>query len=526
LAEISEKVIHLVRIQNTHIRKGFWWLIIISLLIRAFPAYWLEFGNDEVYYTLYARFPDWSYFDHPPMLAWFMRLSTLEGILNHEFFFRLTSVILFTINTILIFNIGKTIRNERTGLFAAILYNTSIYSFVITGIFILPDTPQSFFWICSLWLIINAIKLGSTSSESILYILCAGFLLGLGMISKYTTVFFWLGFVLYIVLYERSWLRNYSIYISLIISILCLFPLMYWNYLNDFISFGFHSGRVSIHEGGLRFDYFLTELTGEILYSNPLNFIVIILTLVTLLSRKPLINESYKRIFLCLSLPLIFIFLFFSLFRSTLPHWTGQAYQTLLIPAAAWLDYRMELKKRSFSGLLIAAGVLMVAILFLGSAQIKWGLIPMKTEQSVQKLGKDDVTLDMYGWRMLEKPFDKIRQKAVNTGEMPVNARLMGENWFPLSHFDFYIAKPLEMEVVANGNLDRIHVYHWINQKQRAIEKGEDFWYMTTSRDFKDPIVLFGDDFGKIVAFDTIPVERNNQVVKKVFIYLLKDLRK
>jgi len=312
----------------------------------------------------------------------------------------------------------------------------------------------------------------------------------------------------------------------LIISVVCLFPLMYWNYLNDFISFGFHSGRVSIHEGGLRFDFFLTELAGEILYSNPLNFIVIILALVALLSGKPIIIDPYKRIFICLSLPLIFTFLFFSLFRSTLPHWTGQAYQTLLLPAAAWIDYRMELKKRSFSGLLMAAGVLMMAVLFLGSAQIKLGLIPVKTEQSVQELGEEDITLDMYGWRMLKKPFEKIRQKAISSGEMSENARLMGENWFPLSHFDFYVAKPLEMDVVAHGSLDRIHVYHWINQKQRPIEEGEDFWYMTTSRDFKDPVSLFGEDFGKIVAYDTIPVERNNQVVKNVFIYLVKDLKK
>lgn len=519
-------MIQLFRIQDSSIRRSFWWLIIISLLIRAFLAFWLEFGNDEVYYTLYARFPDWSYFDHPPMIAFLMRITSLDGRLFHEFFYRLSSVILFTINTFLIFNIGKTIRSERSGFFAAILYNSSIYSFVITGIFILPDTPQSFFWISSLWLIINALKLGSTSSVALRNLLLTGLLLGLGMISKYTTVFFWFGIVVYILVYDRNWLKKYQLYISLIISAICLFPLLYWNYRNDFISFGFHSDRISLHERGLRFDYFLSEFVGEILYSNPLNFIVIVIVLFSIFSGNPIINTAFKRILLWISIPLILTFLFFSLFRSTLPHWTGPAYQTLILPAAAWLDYQMEIKRRNFPRILIVAGLLLLSVIFVGSMQIKLGLIPIKSEKSIQKLGEDDITLDMFGWRILNEQFEKIRNEAVIKGAMPESARLMGENWFPLSHFDFYVAKPLGMRVVAHGNLERIHVYHWINQKQRPTEAGEDFWCMTTSRDYKDPKLLFGDDFGLIEAYDTIPVKRNGETVKNVFIYLLKDLKK
>lgn len=43
-------------------------LMAASLLIRALAAGLLELGNDEVYYWTYALFPDWSHFDHPPML--------------------------------------------------------------------------------------------------------------------------------------------------------------------------------------------------------------------------------------------------------------------------------------------------------------------------------------------------------------------------------------------------------------------------------------------------------------------------
>ena len=44
--------------------------------------------------------------------------------------------------------IGKKIRNERTGLYAAVLYNTSIYSSIIAGTFILPDSPAGYMLAC------------------------------------------------------------------------------------------------------------------------------------------------------------------------------------------------------------------------------------------------------------------------------------------------------------------------------------------------------------------------------------------
>jgi len=44
-------------------------LILVSLACRGFIAGMIELGNDEVYYLTYARFPDLSHFDHPPMVG-------------------------------------------------------------------------------------------------------------------------------------------------------------------------------------------------------------------------------------------------------------------------------------------------------------------------------------------------------------------------------------------------------------------------------------------------------------------------
>ncbi len=45
-------------------------LIIASALLRLLAAGVLGLGNDEAYHFLYAVHPAFSYYDHPPMLAW------------------------------------------------------------------------------------------------------------------------------------------------------------------------------------------------------------------------------------------------------------------------------------------------------------------------------------------------------------------------------------------------------------------------------------------------------------------------
>ena len=128
-------------LQERNINKYLVFLLGISALVRAVFAAVLEFGNDEVYYWTYALYPDWSHFDHPPMVGWFIQLFSCNLLFASEFFLRLSSVVFMTLNTYLIYLIGKQVKDERTGFYAALLYTASIYAFVITGIFILPDTP-------------------------------------------------------------------------------------------------------------------------------------------------------------------------------------------------------------------------------------------------------------------------------------------------------------------------------------------------------------------------------------------------
>jgi hypothetical protein len=90
-------------------------------------------GNDEVYYQSYALHLQWNYFDHPPLVALLIRLSTVNLFLSTNSLYGWGRVICAAAGTMatLTFKTGTRLRNQRTGWIAAILYNTSFYTSII-----------------------------------------------------------------------------------------------------------------------------------------------------------------------------------------------------------------------------------------------------------------------------------------------------------------------------------------------------------------------------------------------------------
>lgn len=509
----------------TNIKKTLIWLLSISALVRFILAYWLEFGNDEVYYWTFAMYPDWSHFDHPPMLGWVIQLFSLNLLFDSELALRISSVIFMTVNTYLVFLIGKQIKNEQTGLYAAFLYTASIYAFVITGIFILPDTPQNLFWFLALLMFVKAFQ--NKQNQSFKWMILAGLFAGLSILSKYTGVFLWVGAGLYILFFDRRWLKSPALYLSVLLSLTCLLPVVYWNFDNNFVSFAFHGNRVGFVDAHLRFDLIGTELLGEFLYNNPINYILIIISLIAICKRKYFLDKHIQPLFLLIALPMIGIFWFVALFRSTLPHWVAPAFNTLIFVAAAFLNDKNlpengKIKIPNF----IKAGVFLLAIiLIIGSLEIKTGFIPLPNNQPYHRLGKNDFTLDMYGWRKVKDDFAKIRNEKIAQGLMKETDGLVSENWFPLANIDYYVAHPLGVKAYGMGNIEKIHKYLWINEMRGGMQKGNDYWFLTNSRDYKNPNDVFKGMFTEIITADTIEITRCGKPAKRYFVFLLKDLK-
>jgi len=500
-------------------------LVLLSLFIRAFLAAFLEFGNDEVYYWTYALYPDLSHFDHPPMVGFLIQITTLDLLLSSEFFIRLGAVLLGTLNVWLVYLIGKHIRDSLTGFYAALLYTGSIYAFIIAGTFILPDTPQLSFWLLSIYLMIRSIA-GPVSKVSKGYLLFAGLSVGFALLSKYTSAFLLAAAFVYVLLYNRQWLKTKELYLSALMALLIFSPVIVWNMNNDFISFTFQSDRVGIFDAGFRSDFFFTELGGQMLYNNPVNFFIAVIALVAFFRKKKFIDRNTGRLLLLTSLPLIFLFLFFSLFRHTLPHWTGPAWTTLIFLSAAFLreiGIRKN-KEKLFPGFTLVSLSVLFIVFILGFLQIRGGMLYSDKGDRPENLGEKDISLDMYGWRQLSKEFEYIVSQEAETGNIDPNSPVISHRWFPAANIDYYLAAPLGIKVLGLGSLEALHKYAEITENRGGFETGMDAWYVTVSRDYKDPEEIYGSYFDEISLAYTIPIYRNGKHVMNGFVFYLKDM--
>jgi hypothetical protein len=358
--------------------------------------------------------------------------------------------------------------------------------------------------------------------------LMSGVAVGLAMLSKYTSVFLWFGALLFILLRKRSWLRSASLYFALVISILVFLPVLVWNFRNDFVSFAFQGSRAGFFGGGFRIDYFLTELGGEALYNNPVVYVLVLFALVALVKKRQLLpDRSVQEMLLWWSLPLVAVFLFLSLFRPTLPHWTGPAFITLIFPAAGYVGAGHPGRKtgRLMPAWTLAALVLAGALATLGVLQINHGILYTGRESEITRRGEYDVSMDMFGWKQVSEQFIRISGEDIQSGRMPADAPILSHRWFPAANLDYYVARPSGRTLLAVGRLESIHKYYWINQQRPGLKPGMDAYFITTSRDYKDPSALFSDNFGDIGPPDSFPILRGGKVAGYGFIFRLKGFK-
>ena len=494
-------------------------LLALSAIVRGVLAGWMELGNDEVYYWTYALYPDWSHFDHPPMVGWMIQLFSLNLLFESEFFLRLSSVVLMTADTYIIYRIAKEVKGAQAGLYAALLYTASVYAFVITGVFILPDTPLMLFWLLAFWM---AVRYFHGKNK---YLLLFGLFSGLAMLSKYSGVFLWVGMGLYILLFDRKQFKNPYLYLSLLISALCCLPILYWNMQNDFVSFNFHGDRVGA--GKLSFSTLGNELAGEFLYNNPVNVVLAVLAVLAAFKGRIQMEKPTLRLVLCTALPLIGLFWLFSLTKPTLPHWNAPAYCLILILVSCMLCDKHPETEGQFRlpKSIVAAMAFLLLTLVVGVAEIKTGFLPLDRHTEPETLGSDDFTLDMYGWRQLGEKFTDLRETAIAEGTMKETDGIVADEWFPLANLDYYVARPLGLRVMGLGWLQWLHKYVWINEERGGLHLGESYWFLSDSRYPKNPQKLYLWYFEEIDLIGVIEIERCGKPVKNFYVYGCKNLK-
>lgn len=481
-------------------------------VLKIIASFGFELGNDEVYYWLYARYPALSHFDHPPMVGFFIQFFTGNLFFDTTVFIRFAAIFPAALNMWTLYRIARYIKDERSGFIAVLLYNISIYGFVISGLFILPDAPLLCFWLLAFYYFLKALPNNPENLNARKYFLCGMFFTALSIYSKYQAVYLLLGVFLYVVFYNRKWLKKTVTYYGFLLPLLSISLIFYWNFQNDFISYRFHNKRVSLFSFDIHFDTFFTELAGQLIYHHPYLFVLTFWIIIQIFRKKWRLTQNITPFFLVFILPLIATVFYLSLYKSTLPHWTGVAYITFLPFIAVYFS----VLKKVFPMLYILL-VLNILLLFftVGVINNGWFLPEKTTAENPTQVGELDVTMDLYGWKKAGVQVKNFLDKNPPLKNLP----MVSHRWFPAAHIDYYIARPMGKRLRALGALEDIHKYHWINQKLSPLKKQA--IYITDSHNYYAPDHFKKYEFIKNRLLKIFPIERGGRVVKNIFVYLL-----
>ncbi|MGM9478258.1 ArnT family glycosyltransferase [Pedobacter sp. GSP4] len=479
----------------------------------------INLGNDEVYYWTYALKLQWNYFDHPPFVAWLIRASTLNLIVHHELAVRLGAILCSSICTLIIFSLGTFLRNRRVGWYAALLYSSSFYCSIIAGTFILPDSPQMVFWLGGIYLLLK-INRGIADGKMNLGLWCwFGLMVGLAMLCKVHSIFLLLAMAMWILFKQHRLIGYIGLYTTISIVCILFLPVLVWNLNHGFITYSYHSERINIFHNGINVLPFLREICGEIFYNNPVNFVLIWMAVLSPGYKNNLLQEQDKQILLFCTLPLMLTLMVLSLFRDTLPHWSGPAYAGL-IPLAA-LKLEQWSKARARLWIRISAGFFFLVVIS-GLLVINCYPGTISKNKDNSSLGKGDPTLDLYGWKETGRIIDSVYQKDHRTAKKRITTIIVTK-WFPAAHLDFYVSHGNLLETYGMGDVNDLHQYIFSNQLKRKPQFEEDAFYIIPSNLFDQAVLeKVKKNYVYCDLYPAVPIYRNGKICKYILIFKLR----
>jgi 4-amino-4-deoxy-L-arabinose transferase-like glycosyltransferase len=306
------------------VRSQFFWVIIAVCAVTIYRLWYcthLELVGDEAYYWLWSRHLDICYLDKGPVIAWIIAAGTAmfgQTVFGVRFF----AVILSSATGVGIYLLARQLFSDRVALWALIMAGVAPL-FAVGAILMTIDTPYIFFWTFAALTFWRA----KDTSKRAPWVL-TGALVGLGMLSKYTGAFELISFAAFCLVHppSRQHFVRGTFWIMLLVALLFLLPVLYWNWVHDWPTsrFLFHRGALDqqAHINPLNPLVFLGGQAGVL---SPVIFVGMILMIFWPGLTKPE-ERSEVSYLLALFAPLFCFYLLISFQQTSQANWAAAAY--------------------------------------------------------------------------------------------------------------------------------------------------------------------------------------------------------
>lgn len=233
--------------------KPIWYFLLCWTILNLVQAYTLEIHADEAYYWLYSRFLDWGYYDHPPMVALFIRIG--DSIVHSELGVRLMTVLASTVSLYILWRIVKNYAVEAKWF---ILVVSGVFIFHIYGFTTTPDAPLFLFTALFYFIYQKYLEEDHLKWALLLAIIIAGLLY-----SKYHGVLL-VGFT---VLSNISLFRRKTFWGIVVLSVALYIPHILWQVNHGYPSVNYHLFEQSSDH--YQFSQTYTYFPGQLLMAGP-----------------------------------------------------------------------------------------------------------------------------------------------------------------------------------------------------------------------------------------------------------------
>ncbi|PKV64365.1 dolichyl-phosphate-mannose-protein mannosyltransferase [Polaribacter sp. Hel1_33_96] len=347
----------------------------------------------DAYYYLYGQNLSLSYFDHPGMIGYLLRIFT-EIFGQSIFTIKFTDFIITTLTILSFYKLASYFLSKQKLARAIVLLASTIFVSILS-FNSTPDVPLLLFWTLSLICLYKAIF-----EEKKWFWILGGITMGLAFNSKYTALLLQIGIIAFLVFsnkYRKLFLSPWF-WISLLLSVAVTFPVWYWNCQNEFASFAFQSSErtSSISEFKISPKNFFGAIGHQMFLLLPVLFLIFI-TFTYKYVKRALIKfkiPQAKTLFL-----LAFFIPTFVGFFSLTPiywvklNWMMPSYITGIILAGMFINKKLLKTQIIFS----------IVFHILVSAQILFYLVPIKSDDT------------WVGWKELASEIETLPEKKINT---------------------------------------------------------------------------------------------------------------
>ncbi|HEY9614592.1 ArnT family glycosyltransferase [Allocoleopsis sp.] len=530
-----------------------WWLL-GGLLFRGFVAFWLYPGFDEAYYYLYSIHLDWSYFDHPVLVALLTGFGPwLTGDVS-QFTIRLGTLILHTGSLILLYLTSAKLFSEKAArMTLAIATLVPIFQ-VAFGILTLPDVPLMFFWTASLYCAAQEFFRQPTPSQnysgldidesqpSIPYqpsyrLAILGVLVGLACLGKYHGFVLGFGFVGFCLTSSRyrSALLSPWAWLGVGLLIVTIFPIWFWNIQHDWVSFRFQLNRGVPHREFSLLKVGIVFLSG-VAYLFPTFGLP--LWWVTLRSIQAQIRQLFSKkswpeqsdfqqkqlLILWVSLPLTLGFTLMGGYQQILPTWPMPGFWSLTLllgeQAVIWQQQSRRWVRRWLKG----SGFFIGTCLLLALLHVATGTLQSGSRYAVMGgfwQPQDDPSTELIDIQQLRRGF----------AESPLLTKALHDSGFIFTN-GYYLAGQIAMALTPLAHTpitcfapDMRGFAFWSKSEQWL---GQDALYITLDRFYqkKELTDRYRDYFKNLQEIGTVPIRRGGGVIEVIHVSQAKTLLK